>query len=256
VTSSIPADVSRLLDDLTAALSGRPDLVGIYLYGSLMTGDFSPAVSDIDVVVLLAEEPDKATVTWLAQMHESLRPGDPGRQLHCLYVTAAHATDAERLCPYWFGYTMTQWQLKVLTQAELASGQAWSGPWPPPGLAPVTVGRMQAAVRAELRGYYRQLGRSWRPWFSDSDIDHHLVALPRAAALLADGELITKGTAITRLAAIGVPDWLQAEIAARRAGQPAPSRARRKVRRALTARRIIRTEAARISRLGEKEAAG
>jgi hypothetical protein len=39
----LPADVSVLPGRLTDELVARGGLVGIYLYGSLATGDFSPA---------------------------------------------------------------------------------------------------------------------------------------------------------------------------------------------------------------------
>ena len=51
---------------------------------------------------------------------------------------------------------MTQWQLKVLTQAELASaGVAFYGPWPPPSIKPVptadvTLRVVQKVHRARL----------------------------------------------------------------------------------------------------------
>ena len=162
-----PPDVGLVLGRLRDALRERPDLIGIYVYGSLLTGDFSPARSDIDVVVLLDREPDPAAVRELTQLHAEVitAVGAAGAraagQLHCLYVAAEHAADPDRLCTYWFGDRMTQWQLKVLTQAELASdGVALSGPWPPPGLRPVAIADIQAAVAAELRGYWTRFART------------------------------------------------------------------------------------------------
>ena len=48
-----PGDVGLVLERLRDGLVERRDLVGVYVYGSLVTGDFSAARSDIDVVVLL-----------------------------------------------------------------------------------------------------------------------------------------------------------------------------------------------------------
>jgi predicted nucleotidyltransferase len=234
----MPAGVAGLLSQLRERLAARDDLAGIYLYGSLVTGDFSPAASDIDVVVLLREEPAPAAVRELEQLHQSLRSADPAGQLHCLYAGAEHAADAARLCTYWFGTRMTQWQMKLLTQAELASaGIALHGPWPPPGIRPVPVEALRAAVHAELTGYHRRT------------VDHALVILPRAEALLISGELITKGTAIARLADFGVPAWLAAEISDRRAGHGASQSRTAKLRRAVTARRIMRAGVERLIRL-------
>jgi predicted nucleotidyltransferase len=134
-----PADVAGLLGRLRDRLAAREDIIGVYVYGSLTTGDYSPAASDIDVVALVRREPDAAMTRDLAELHDAVAAaGGPAGQLHCLYVAAEAASDPERLCTYWFGDRMTQWQLKLLTQAELATaGVALYGPWPPPGIEPV-----------------------------------------------------------------------------------------------------------------------
>ena len=67
--------MALLLGRLRDGLLARGGLVGIYLYGSLVTGDFSPARSDIDVVVMVEREPDKAAVKKLRRLHESLAGG-------------------------------------------------------------------------------------------------------------------------------------------------------------------------------------
>jgi Nucleotidyltransferase domain len=248
-----PGDVPRVLERLRAGLVARADLVGVYVYGSLVTGDFSPARSDIDVVVLLDREPDETAVGELEQLHAELaRSGGAAGQLHCLYVAAEHVCDPGRLCTYWFGDRMTQWQMKVLTQAELASaGVALHGPWPPPGIEPVPVAGIQAAVLADLRDYGRRDARRWlRWWMQDDNIDHALVVLPRAEAALVSGDLITKGEAIGRLAGFGVPAALAEEIRRRRAGEEVRLGPAQRLRRAYQARRIKRRGVERLSRLG------
>jgi hypothetical protein len=47
--------------------------------------------------------------------------------------------------------------------------------------------------------------RLTKQWLEDDTVDHALVVLPRAEALLVSGDLITKGEAIGRLASFGVP---------------------------------------------------
>ena len=237
-----PGDVGLVLDRLREALLARRDLVGIYVYGSLVTGDFSLTRSDIDVVVLLDREPDAASVRALGQLHAEVATVAPAAgQLHCLYVAAEHAPDPDRLCTYWFGDRLTQWQLKIMTQAELTSAAvALHGPWPPPGLRPVPVTDIQAAVAAEMRGYWTRFARKRLQWLQDDTVDHALVVLPRAAAVLAHGELITKGEAIERLADFGVPAPLAEEIRSRRAGHEVTLTTGRRLRRAYRARRIMR----------------
>jgi predicted nucleotidyltransferase len=250
-STEFPPDVAELLGRLRDRLAAREDVVGVYVYGSLVTGDYSPAASDIDVIVLVRREPDKATTRELAELHTALAgAGGPAGQLHCLYVAADAASDPDRLCTYWFGDRMTQWQMKLLTQAELAAaGVAVHGPWPPPGLMPVPVPRVQAAVHAEVTGYWRGVSRGRTRWLRDSWVDHGLVVLPRAEALLTTGDLITKSEAIGRLGDFGVPAWLIQDIRRRRDGHPVTLSQARRLARARLARRVMRKGLARLARL-------
>ena len=59
--------INRLIDELNAILSG--DLVGIYLYGSLVSGDFDIAISDIDLAVALARDLSTRQFQSLQTMH-------------------------------------------------------------------------------------------------------------------------------------------------------------------------------------------
>jgi hypothetical protein len=244
--------VALLLARLRDALLARADLAGVYLYGSLVTGDYSAACSDIDVVVMLDHDPDPAAVGQLRDLHAGLAgPGGVASQLHCLYVGASTAADPDQLRAYWFGDRMTQWQFKLMTQAEVATaGLALHGPWPPPAIGPVPVADLQAAVRSEISGYWRRIARRRRCWLQDSWVDHGLVVLPRAEALLTAGDLITKGEAIGRLADFGVPAALAREIRARRDGQAAALSAPGRLRRAFAARRIMRRGVRRLSHAG------
>jgi predicted nucleotidyltransferase len=238
----LPPDIALLLSRLRDGLVTRGGLVGVYVYGSLVTGDFSPARSDIDVVVLVDRELDKAAIQELEQLHRALaRLGGIVGRLHCLYVPVETASDPDCLHPYWFGDRMTQWQLKVLTQAELASvGMSFYGPWPPPAIKPVPTADVQDAVHQEISGYWRRIARKRKLWLQDDWVDHGLVVLPRAEAVLTTGDLITKGEAISRLAGFGVPATLAGEIRRRRDGQVVMLGAVQKVRRARLARRTMR----------------
>jgi hypothetical protein len=246
----IPADVALLLDGLRDGLLGRGGLVGVYLYGSLATGDFSPARSDIDVVVILEREPGKGGTRELRKLHMALAaPGGIAARLHCLYVPAETAADPARLRPYWFGNRMTQWRLKVMTRAELTTaGMAVYGPWPPPAITPVPAAEVRAAVREELTGYWSRTARKRVCWLRDSWVDLGLTVLPRAEAVLATGDLITKGEAIGRLAGFGVPAALVREIRRRRQGEVVVLNASQKLYRARLTRQIMRREVRRLSK--------
>jgi predicted nucleotidyltransferase len=248
----LPADIAVLLDRLREALLARGGLVGVYLYGSLVTCDFSPARSDIDVLVLLEREPDRAAIAELRQLHTTLASeADQAGRLHCLYASARDAADADRLRTYWYGDLMTRWQVKVLTQAELAAaGVALYGPWPPPGLGPVAVTDLQAVVREEITGYWRRIARRRRLWLKDNWVDFGLVTLPRVEAVLTTGDLITKSEAIRRLPGFGVPAALADQIRRRRDGEDIPLGRLQRIRRAYQARRLMHRGIRRLSREG------
>lgn len=247
----LPADIAQLLRSLRDELLARGGLVGVYLYGSLATGDFSPARSDIDVVVMLEREPDKAAIQELERLHRALASlGDSAGRLHCLYVPAESAHDPARLHTYWYGNRMTQWQFKVLTQAELASaGVAFYGPWPPPAIKPVPTAEVQAAVHQEISGYWRRIARRRKCWWQDTWVDFGLVTLPRAEAVLTTGDLITKTEAISRLADFGVPATLAEEIRRRRDGEVVTLSDVEKADRARVAGQIMRRGVQRLERL-------
>jgi hypothetical protein len=52
-------------------------LVGLYLYGSLVAGDFDPDVSDVDFIAVLAGDPTDELAGRLEAMHESLAECHP-----------------------------------------------------------------------------------------------------------------------------------------------------------------------------------
>ena len=237
----IPPDVSGHLDRFRDGLLAVAELRGLYLYGSLTTGDFSPASSDIDVVAVTERRPDPPALDRLAALHRDLaRAGGAYARLNCLYVPDGMLADPERLHPYWYQDRFTEWRLKVMTVAELGhSGQAVHGPWPPAGLPKVSSGEVRANARDELAGYWRRL--TYRPgvWLQDKWVDFALVTLARAAAVIHDGALITKSQAIARLGDLGVPPSLADQIRRRRAGEAVLTTARQRLIRAARARQIM-----------------
>jgi Nucleotidyltransferase domain len=239
---TFPSVVAPVLERLAGELARTGLVEGLYLYGSLTTGDYSPARSDIDLVaVTVSAGLTQADLVRLQAVHADVAgAGGPLARLNCLYVRAGTLDDAERLHPYWYGDRFTQWQLKKMTVIELRhAGTALHGPWPPPGLGVVPLDELQAAVRAELADYWRDMARRPDIWLEDAWVDFGLVTLPRAAALLRDGELITKSQAISRLGDFGVPAALADEIARRRAGDDVSITAAARPARAELAQRIM-----------------
>lgn len=72
------ADVNDALRDLLAGVRAALDMrfVGMYLTGSLALGDFDPATSDIDLVVVTGDALPANLVEPLREMHERFAAGD------------------------------------------------------------------------------------------------------------------------------------------------------------------------------------
>jgi len=71
---AIPADVqvvlARLLEGVNLALGD--DLVGVYLFGSVATGDYEPGISDVDTVALLRSDLTAAQLAALDRLHRDI----------------------------------------------------------------------------------------------------------------------------------------------------------------------------------------
>lgn len=66
--------IVQVLNSLVTGLSGvlRDNLVGIYLYGSLVTEDFDAQVSDLDLVIATNRDLDDASFHSLNELHQQV----------------------------------------------------------------------------------------------------------------------------------------------------------------------------------------
>jgi len=67
--------LTNLRDQVLRILGGK--LVGLYLYGSLVTGDFDPGVSDLDLLAATASEIDDEAFDSLQKMHLDFATNHP-----------------------------------------------------------------------------------------------------------------------------------------------------------------------------------
>src|SRR5205814_8234690 len=81
--------VARIRDAVREA-SGSA-LAGLYLFGSLVVGDFDVDVSDIDLIAVLTSDPSDDLVARLGRMHDGLASENPGwaGRLEVRYDSAA-----------------------------------------------------------------------------------------------------------------------------------------------------------------------
>lgn len=77
--STSEAAVDALLGSIrqTIVTVTGSSLVGLYLFGSLATGDFDAAVSDIDLLAVLADPPNARLAAHLGRMHADLAQANP-----------------------------------------------------------------------------------------------------------------------------------------------------------------------------------
>ncbi|MFE9657266.1 aminoglycoside adenylyltransferase domain-containing protein [Micromonospora sp. NPDC006431] len=86
--------LSDLRDAWSPALADK--LLGLYLHGSLIAGDFAPDRSDLDLLAVLDSDPDENLLAVLAALHTDLDRQHPqwAGRIEVEYVSLAAARDA------------------------------------------------------------------------------------------------------------------------------------------------------------------
>jgi hypothetical protein len=215
----VPAgDPEAVLADLTTGLMdalGR-DLLGIYVHGSLVFGDFAAGRSDIDVLAVVARPPDEALLDAVAPVHAALEERHPAWRGRIEVETCARSTVAAyafgerpgppdlimRISPGEALHLLPASLHRVLTWATVREkGRTLAGP-PAADVLP----RMEPAlVRDALLAHVRD----WPTWVEDMRTvgaqAYSVLSLCRAWCLVADGEQLSKRAAADRAIA-NLPD--------------------------------------------------
>jgi len=206
---NLPPDAVEILDVLVPGIQEAlgSNIVGVYLRGSLATGDFDPITSDIDFFavterVVSAEEFDR-----LARLHGQLaehsnRYGDQLEGAYIDRVAARRFRPGEQHPTVYRGETFgwrehkENWVLERWVVRE--EGHALLGPSPKTLIDPISAGEMREAVRAVLK--------IWTEWVADPDDPDWLLPLShkayvvetmcRALYTLESGELSSKPRAV------------------------------------------------------------
>jgi hypothetical protein len=238
------------VEALAVALDGIA--VGLYVGGSLATGDYVPGVSDIDAVALVERAPRPALRTQIVAVHEDLvQRHANGGSLHCVYVPLDDCTDPDRTHWTWAFGELFRRPLSRIARAELlADPVVVVGPAPSSWLPPLSEDDVRDAARAELAGYWTRALRKRAIWRQDVYVDLGLTVWARAEAAITEGRLITKSEAIERLRRGEVPGELVDEVARRRAGESVHLTDEQRDARALVVRRFLQVEVARLTAPG------
>lgn len=202
--------LGRLLPRIQSVLGQK--LVGIYLYGSLVYGDFDPEISDIDLLTVTTAPLDALELAQLEQMHQEVARQNPkwdGR-IEVAYLTTdalktfrTHPSIIANISP---GEPFHQleagkdWLVNWYMVREI--GVALVGPPPQSVIDPIT--------KAEFIDIIRDHTRAWAQWVDgcrhQGGQAYAILTMCRALYTLAHGEQVSKLQAAA-WAARRYPQW-------------------------------------------------
>jgi hypothetical protein len=164
------------VDQILRILFGRvreilaDQFVGMYLYGSLSSGDFDEASSDVDFLVVTRSELSAEQLSRLATMHADIKgSGAPfADRLEGSYLPAgalrrydpANSHHPSVGVDWEFGMREHGWNWVLERDNVLRSGRAVAGPAPATLIDPVGPAELKTAVRHVLNEFW---GRDDKP---------------------------------------------------------------------------------------------
>lgn len=205
----INAHLDWLLRRMQAILGSN--LVGLYIYGSLVTGDFDYAISDLDLAAALARELDGAEFAALDRMHHEFLASEPAwdNRLEIVYLSVDSLQtfkEHEVLLavispgePFHFKTTDVGWTMNWYVVRE--KGYTLFGPPPATVIAPISWDEYLNAVLTNTQ--------AWREWVYRMDTrpsqGYAILTMCRALYAYERGELVSKRRAA---------EWAQGELPA------------------------------------------
>ncbi len=191
-----------LLSSVQAVLGDR--FVGLYLYGSLASGDFDPQTSDIDFVVVTAEEIPGETILALEAMHMRLWAGGSqwAKKLEGTYLPQAalrryDPNDVARPSvnegKFYLGSQGTDWVIQRHNLRE--QGVAVIGPPLQSLIDPVNPDDIRQAVQEFLREWWAPMLQNPVRLRSDVYQAYAVLTMCRALYTLQYGQIISKPAA-------------------------------------------------------------
>lgn len=193
--------VALLLAQIKSILGQK--LVGLYLYGSLVTGDFAPECSDIDLVAALSSDPGEKECDDLHKLHDDFarqhRQWDNRIEVAYLSVNAlkTYRSQGSQIAvispgePFHLKEAGSDWLLNWYIVRE--KGRALFGPPPKALIEPISQEEVLSATREQAK--------AWREWIKHT---HHrasqayaILTMCRAFYTLKWGEIVSKKQAAT-----------------------------------------------------------
>lgn len=196
-----------LLSDLLAGARSvlGEAFVGMYLYGSLALGDFDPASSDIDFVVVTAGELPAESVTRLEALHGHLALSHPrwAPELEGSYIPAADLRryDPARACHLhvFAGKVFMEehgihWVIERHVLRE--HGVVLAGPAPRSLIDPVSPGDLRSAVAELMRSWWLPMAENPDRLYDAKYLRYALVTMCRVLYTLRHGAVVSKPAAM------------------------------------------------------------
>ena len=192
------------------------EFVGLYLYGSLSLGDFTPGSSDVDFLIVTRTVLPTATQESLAALHARLAASELpyARKLEGWYFPlaalrrddpAARVPTIGADWPFGLSEPGAVWIIERWIVRE--RGVTVAGPSPDTLIDPVSPEALRGAVRALLRDFWaQQLGGP--EWLRPRDYQAFaILTMCRALHTLAVGTVVSKPAAAAWASAHLDPRW-------------------------------------------------
>jgi hypothetical protein len=199
----VNAVLQELLDRARQVLS--ENFVGLYVYGSLASGDFNPETSDIDFLVVTADEVSPEQLAGLETLHARLNTGGLkwASKLEGAYLPRhalrRHDPDDTRARPgvnegrFALGGLGSDWVIQRYLLRE--QGGVIVGPHPSTFIDPVSADDLRQSVRALLREWWRPMLADSARLTSDDYQAYAVLSMCRALYTLERGQFVSKPVA-------------------------------------------------------------
>ena len=208
------SDVDRLLSHVLEEMQqilGR-NLLGFYLYGSLVTGDFDLEISDLDLLAVVASEVDPAQFERLHRMHDDLEGQNPRwkDRIEVQYVSThtlqTFRTERSQIAaispgePFHFKDAGKEWLINWYIIRQ--QGRVLYGPDPSVYIPSISKGEYLQAVREHATMWVEWLGQphdqAWQGYV--------ILTMCRILYAIRCGEQSSKGAA-ARWVQDQYPEW-------------------------------------------------
>jgi len=200
--SAINAVLHQLLTSVQAALGDH--FIGMYLHGSLASGDFDPQSSDIDFVVVTADALPNAVIPALAALHAQLLNSGlmwatklegtyfPQQVLHH-YVPSDALYPSVNEANFYMGGHGSDWVIQSHILRE--HGIVLAGPSPRGLIDPVAPDNLRHALRSLLREWWAPMLDDRARLQSDEYQAYAILTMCRALYTLETGAIASKPVA-------------------------------------------------------------